>query len=85
MPNIPEQDAASDQELNRAIRLREFRQAALDCFQLLDKRHEGRLMLQELEALKPVIPSDGKFPKHRDKDLDTRVGVPLPPGGRESN
>jgi len=53
--------------------------------ELLDKGHEGRLTLQELEALKPMIPADGKFPKHRDKNLDTRVGVPLPPGGRESN
>jgi Ca2+-binding EF-hand superfamily protein len=83
--NLPEPVAAADADFNRAISLQEFRQAALDRFQLLDKKHEGRLTLQELEAMKPVIPADGKFSKHRDHDPDTRVGVPLPPGGREAD
>ena len=65
---------------SRAITLQEFRQAALDRFSLLDKRHEGRLSLPELEALKPVFSANGKPPKHRDNEPDNRVGIPLPPG-----
>jgi hypothetical protein len=78
--NLPEPVAAADADLNRAITLQEFRQAALDRFNLLDKRHEGRLSLQELEVLKPVLSANGKPPKHRDDDPDNRVGIPLPPG-----
>ena len=75
--NIPEPIAQADADLNRAISLQEFRQAALERFQLLDKQHTGRLTLQQLEAMKPVI--TGKRPKHRDGDPDERIGVPLPP------
>lgn len=75
--NIPEPIAQADADLNRAISLQEFRQAALERFQLLDKQHTGRLTLQQLEAMKPVI--TGKRPKHRDDDPDERIGVPLPP------
>ena len=78
--NLPEPVAAADTDLNRAITLQEFRQAALDRFSLLDKRHEGRLSLPELEALKPVFSANGKPPKHRDNEPDNRVGIPLPPG-----
>jgi Ca2+-binding EF-hand superfamily protein len=78
--NLPEPVAAADADLNRAITLQEFRQAALDRFALLDKTHQGRLSLQELEALKPVLSSNGKPPKHRDNDPDNRIGIPLPPG-----
>jgi Ca2+-binding EF-hand superfamily protein len=76
--NLPEPVAAADADFNRAITLQEFRQAALERFQLLDKKHEGRITLQELEAMKPVL--TGKPPKHRDDDADTRIGEPLPPG-----
>jgi Ca2+-binding EF-hand superfamily protein len=76
--NMPEPVAAADSDFNRAITLTEFRQAALDRFKLLDKKHEGRLTLQELEAMKPVL--TGKLPKHRDGETDARVGQPLPPG-----
>lgn len=78
--NMPEPVAAADTDFNRAITLQEFRQAALDRFQLLDRKHEGRITLQELEAMKPVLPAPGKRPKHRDDEADTRVGQPLPPG-----
>jgi hypothetical protein len=79
--NLPEPVAAADADLNRAITLQEFRQAALDRFNLLDNRHEGRLSLQELEALKPVFLANGKpATKHRDDEPDDRVGIPLPPG-----
>jgi Ca2+-binding EF-hand superfamily protein len=75
--NIPEPVAQADADLNRAISLQEFRQAALERFQLLDKQHAGRISLQQLEAMKPVLA--GKRPKHRDDEPDDRVGVPLPP------
>jgi Ca2+-binding EF-hand superfamily protein len=77
--NLPEPVAAADADLNRAISLEEFRQAALDRFQLLDSRHEGKLSLQELEVIRSAA-LDRKADKHRDKEADTRVGVPLPPG-----
>src|SRR3954451_24087532 len=77
---LPEPVAAADADLNRAITLQEFRQAALDRFALLEKRHEGRLTLQELEALKPVLTVNGNPAKHRDDEPDNRVGIPLPPG-----
>jgi Ca2+-binding EF-hand superfamily protein len=79
--NMPEPVAAADADFNRAITLQEFRQAALDRFQLLDKKHEVRVTLQELEAMKPVLPVGDKRPKHRDDEPDARVGSPLPPGG----
>jgi len=78
--NMPEPVAAADADFNRAITLQEFKQAAIDRFQLLDKNHEGRLTLQTLEAMKPVLPVDGKRPKHRDDEPDARFGQPLPPG-----
>jgi Ca2+-binding EF-hand superfamily protein len=78
--NMPEPVAAADEDFNRAITLQEFKQAALDRFQLLDKKHAGKLTLQELEALKPALPVDGKRPKHRRDEPDARIGSPLPPG-----
>jgi Ca2+-binding EF-hand superfamily protein len=78
--NMPEPVAAADADLNRSISLAEFRQAAIARFQLLDKAHQGRLTLQQLAALKPVIEA-ARRRKHRDDDPDARVGVPLPPGG----
>ena len=75
--NLPEPVAAADADFNRAITLSEFKQAALDRFQLLDKRHEGRITLQELEAMKPVL--TGKRPKHPEDEIDTRIGEPVPP------
>jgi|SRR5690242_12036638 Ca2+-binding EF-hand superfamily protein len=76
--DMPEPVAAADADFNRAITLQEFRQAALDRFQLLDKKHEGRVTLQELEAMKPVF--TGKPTKRRGDEADTRIGQPLPPG-----
>jgi hypothetical protein len=76
--NLPEPVAAADSDLNRAITAQEFTQAALERFQLLDKAHLGRISLQQLEALKPVLTA--KPAKHRDDELDSRVGQPLPPG-----
>jgi Ca2+-binding EF-hand superfamily protein len=76
--NMPEPVAAADADLNRAITLQEFRQAAVDRFQLLDTKHQGQITLQELEAMKPLL--TGKSPKRSKDEVDTRIGVPLPPG-----
>jgi Ca2+-binding EF-hand superfamily protein len=78
--NMPEPVAAADADFNRSITLAEFKQAALDRFQVLDKKHEGRLSLAELEALKPALPDPKNRKKHRRDEPDDRVGVPLPPG-----
>jgi Ca2+-binding EF-hand superfamily protein len=75
--NMPEPVAAADTDFNRAISLPEFKQAALDRFQILDKKHEGRITLQELEAMKPVF--TGKPTKRRSDETDSRIGQPLPP------
>lgn len=80
--NMPEPVAAADADFNRAITLEEFKQAALDRFQLLDKKHERRVTLEELEAMKPVLPTPGKRPKHRDDEPDPRIGQPLPPASQ---
>ena len=79
--NLPEPVAAADADFNRSITLEEFKQAALDRFQLLDKKHQGRVTLQDLEALKPVLPANGKWPKHKNDEADTRIGSGLPPPG----
>jgi Ca2+-binding EF-hand superfamily protein len=78
--NIPEPVAAADTNLDRAISLSEFRQAAIGRFQLLDRNHQGELTLQELQALLPAAPAPGHRAKHREDSADTRYGVPLPPG-----
>jgi Ca2+-binding EF-hand superfamily protein len=76
--NMPEPVAAADADFNRSITLQEFRQAARDRFALLDKQHQGRLTLPELEALKPVL-SGGRGKRSKD-ERDARIGIPLPPG-----
>jgi Ca2+-binding EF-hand superfamily protein len=78
--NMPEPVAAADADLNRAITLQEFKQAALARFQLLDNQRSGRLTLQGLEAMKPVLTVAGRRQKHREDEPDARIGVPLPPG-----
>ena len=74
--NMPEPVAAADADFNRAITLHEFKQAALERFQLLDKNHGRRLTLQALQAMKPVLTA--KPPKHRNDEADSRLGQPLP-------
>lgn len=78
--NMPEPVAAADTDFNRAISLEEFRQAAIERFQLLDKAHQGRLTLVELEAM-PHAPDGGRqHPKPSGDMADTRLGNPLPSG-----
>jgi Ca2+-binding EF-hand superfamily protein len=78
--NLPEPVAAADADLDRAISLSEFRQASIDRFRLLDQKRQGRLSLQDLEALRPPEFVPGHHAKRRKDSADTRVGVPLPPG-----
>ncbi len=76
--NMPEPVAAADADLNRAITPGEFRQAAAYRFALLDSRHAGRLTQSELQALLPPPPAPGRRARHRDNEIDARIGVPLP-------
>jgi Ca2+-binding EF-hand superfamily protein len=76
--NMPEPVAAADTDFNRGISLAEFRQAAVERFQLLDSGHTGQLSLAQLEALRSTVLAAGKHPKRDDKATDTRVGNPLP-------
>jgi hypothetical protein len=78
--NMPEPVAQADANLDRAVSIEEFRQAAIARFALLDRAHAGRLELPKLEALVPPPPTPGQHRKHRPNEADTRIGVPLPPG-----
>lgn len=78
--NLPEPVAAADSDFNRAISLEEFKNAAIERFQLLDVTHQGRLTLVQLEALRPALPSDGRPPRPKNNATDMRIGNPLPTG-----
>lgn len=78
--NIPEPVAAADTNFDRVITLEEFKQAAIERFQLLDIAHQGRLTLAQLEALRPALPKNGKYPKAKMTSDDKRIGNPLPTG-----
>jgi len=80
--NMPEPVAAADADFDRAVTLAEFRQAALQRFQLLDTNHQGRLTLAGLETLLPTRPKRGQGPKRDAEAPDSRIGLPLP---KESN
>lgn len=81
--NIPEPVAAADSDFNRAISLEEFRDAARSRFELLDARHQGKVSLQELEAMLPPPPVPGRKRKPPKNQVDTRYGLPVPPGANE--
>jgi Ca2+-binding EF-hand superfamily protein len=78
--NMPEPVAAADANFDRVVTLAEFREAAIQRFQLLDIKRTGRLDLAELQAMRPPPPIPGQRPKRDAKALDKRVGNPLPPG-----
>ena len=77
--NLPEPVAAADTDFNRAITLDEFRQAAVERFQLLDHAHQGRLTLAQLEAM-PHAPVSDPHHKRDENAADTRIGNSLPSG-----
>lgn len=76
--NLPQPVAAADADFDRAVTVGEFRQAAAQRFQLLDGKRQGRLTLQDLEALVPSRPKHGQRPKEKDNSPDERIGLPLP-------
>lgn len=76
--NLPEPVMAADADFDRAVTVSEFRQAALQRFQLLDTKRQGKLALQDLEALVPSRPKHGERPKVKDDTPDARIGLPLP-------
>ena len=78
--NIPEPVAAADVDFNRGISIAEFRQAAINRFQLLDSGRSGGLALAQLQALRPVLSKNGRRSNPRADNQDKRVGNPLPPG-----
>ena len=77
--NIPEPVAAADADFNRAVTLTEFRQAAAERFQLLDRSRQGRLTLQQLETARIALRAPRPGADRRDAP-DTRYGNPLPAG-----
>jgi len=78
--NLPEPVAGADADFDRGTSLDEFQRAALQRFQLLDRRRAGQLTLAELAPLLPTRPGRGTGVK-RPKDAgDTRVGLPFPSG-----
>jgi hypothetical protein len=77
--NIPEPVAAADADFNRAITASEFRQAAAERFQLLDRSHQGRLTLKQLETARIALRAARPGADRRDAP-DTRYGNPLPAG-----
>ena len=78
--NIPAPVAAADADFNRGVSLAEFRQAALERFQLLDTARQGKLSLAQLEARRPDPASKGERRVRREDADDNRLGTPLPTG-----
>ena len=77
--NLPEPVAAADTDFNRGVSRAEFRQAALERFNLLDGRHIGRLILTDLQAIRAANwAATKKRSRSRDDDPDQRVGNGLP-------
>lgn len=76
--NIPEPVAAADANFDRAVSLPEFKQAAIERFALLDKAHQGRLSLPDLEAQRPPEFQPRHQPKRQKDSPDSRAGNPLP-------
>jgi Ca2+-binding EF-hand superfamily protein len=77
--NMPEPVAAADADFNRGISRAEFRQAALERFQLLDSGKSGQLTLPGLEALRATVLANLKQRTPKKGTPDSRVGAPLPP------
>jgi hypothetical protein len=78
--NIPEPVAGADADFNRSTTFAEFQRAAIQRFQLLDRKRLGHLSLEELETLLPTRPKGRKLVRLPKEPHDTRVGLPLPEG-----
>src|SRR5205085_2462629 len=78
--NMPEPVAAADTNFDRVVTLSEFRQAAIDRFNMLDRSRSGSLTLAQLQAMRPPPPKVGRRSRPDFNAGDKRVGNPLPPG-----
>lgn len=77
--NLPEPVAAADTDFNRGVSRAEFRQAAVERFNLLDNHHSGRLLLSDLQAMRAANwAATKKRPRGRFNEPDQRVGNGLP-------
>jgi Ca2+-binding EF-hand superfamily protein len=76
--NLPEPVAAADADFNRAVSLTEFRQAAIERFQLLDSAHQGRITLEQLELLRGQSQGMPSPRRRGERARDTRLGNPIP-------
>jgi Ca2+-binding EF-hand superfamily protein len=74
---IPEPVASADTDFNRGVSAEEFRNAALQRFQILDLDHKGRLTLSELQGIRREALSDSKRPPPSKPNLDDD-GSPAP-------
>ena len=77
--NLPEPVAAADADFNRGVSLQEFKLAAVERFQLLDATRQGRLTLNELQAIRIAHLLGGKA-KLKDDTPDRRIGSAVPRG-----
>ena len=67
---IPEPVASADSDFDRGVSAQEFRNAALQRFQMLDVDHKGRLTLPELQEIRRQALSDSRRPPVTKPDLD---------------
>lgn len=75
--NMPEPVAAADSDFNGVVTLQEFKEAAIERFQLLDTRRRGGITLAQLEAI-PHAPGPERHRKRDENATDSRLGTPLP-------
>ncbi len=67
---IPEPVSSADTDFNRGVSAQEFRNAALQRFQMLDLDHKGRLTLPDLQSIRRAAISDSKRPPATKPDLN---------------
>jgi Ca2+-binding EF-hand superfamily protein len=77
--DIPEPVAAADTDFDRAITIKEFKDAAMARFQLLDRAHTGKLTLAQLEGVRPVLSPEARRGKRKRDITDARIGEAVPP------
>jgi Ca2+-binding EF-hand superfamily protein len=74
---IPEPVVSADADFNRGVSVQEFRNAAVQRFQLLDVNHSGRLVLSELQSIREAAASAARRPPPTKSSPDD---VGSPPG-----
>ena len=76
--DMPQPVAAADTNFDRAVTLDEFRVAAAQRFQLLDRNGDRQLDLPELRTLLPLPRHLQKRRKFNKEPRDTRIANPVP-------